>query len=186
MILNLAMKAKAKVKLPLAGHEHVIATAALIGNADAMITTSLHALVTAVSFAVPFAGFGGLGKADGKHRQTLKAAGSDFGIAPAIADIAVTLADCRDRDLAAHQAIAIKRAHESFEPLVAALNAAPSPANPLSQELLDQLIAIDRKPTRDRVYETKRIVSRLLKRLPLVDSALAARRLAKLQSSVAR
>ncbi len=176
------------IQFAASGSEEVLATAALIGNAGGIITTSLHALVSAVSFGVPFAGFGGEGKVDGKHRQTLAAAGVEQGVTPQMQELSKTLEDSMSKDHLGARDIAKTRALKGFDALVTdiedcagGVSSAPAP---VPDELVEAVLAVDRQPTLNRVWEAKRGLLRFIKKLPAAEKALATRRRSRLLRDV--
>ncbi|WP_407875161.1 polysaccharide pyruvyl transferase family protein [Qipengyuania nanhaisediminis] len=174
------------VQLPLPGHADVDATAALIGMSGGVVSSSLHALVTAVSFGVPFAGYGGKGKSAGKHRQTLLAAGIDFGVVTDVSQLAATLGEVRKQDLEAVREEAIGRALSGFDRLVASISEGEREARPMPADLIECLVEQDRAPTRHLGQEAKRLILRMLKSVPAIAAALETRHRAKLLKIVSK
>ena len=72
-------------------------TAAMIGCASGVLTSSLHVAVTSVSFAVPCAVLGH--SMDGKHQGTLSTVGLTDAVTTKISDLPVILSRMVDRDL---------------------------------------------------------------------------------------
>lgn len=174
-----------RVCLPPLASKDVVATASLLGMSAGVITSSLHACVTAVSFGVPFAGFVGNGKADGKHRQTLLAAGVDYGMAMEIEDLAQTFANSSNQDCAAAQSLAIERSMKGLEPLVNGLRHNEKASRPLSQATIDAMLFHDTGPTRNLRLELKRTILRWANRSQLLTDLLVARRRARIRRKTA-
>ena len=181
--------ADAMIQFPEPGSEEVLATASLIGNSAGIITTSLHALVSAVSFGVPFAGFGGEGKVDGKHRQTLAVAGVEHGVTAHMQDLADTIEHSLSKDHLQTRDTAIARALAGLDALVADIlsqqNGMASKPMPMPPEVIEEVLAADRQPTLNRRWEIKRGLLRFIKRLPAAEKALATRRRSRLLRDVA-
>lgn len=171
----------ARVQLPELASKDIIATAALLGQSCGVITSSLHALVTATSFGVPITGYVGKGKGNGKHRQSLLAAGVDFGMAMGISDIAETFAHCQAQNLDASRKEAIKRALAGFEELSASLKMRRGPAQPLDAKSVEAVLLHDTAPTRDLRSEVKRTILRWAKKSSVLDGLLTARRRARVR-----
>lgn len=177
--------AQERVCLPPMASKDVVATAALLGMSGGVITSSLHACVTAVSFGVPFAGFVGNGKADGKHRQTLLAAGVDYGMAMKIEDLAKTFASSAGQDCGARQARAIERAMAGFETLATGLEQDQRCSKPLAQDTIDAVLLHDTAPTQNLRSEFKRTILRWANKSELLASLLLARRRARVRRKTA-
>jgi len=180
---------EAAIQFPKPGSEEVLATAALIGNSAGIMTSSLHALVSAVSFGIPFAGFGGEGKVDGKHRQTLAAAGTQHGVAAHMKELSDALAKSMSQDHSDARVVAIERALKGLDPLVADIeghrDGRSQTPSPMPQDLIEEVLATDRQPTLNRAWEVKRQLLRFIKRLPIAEKALATRRRSRLLADAA-
>jgi hypothetical protein len=168
------------VQFPGDGHMHVLTTAALIGSSGGIVTSSLHAMVTAVSFGVPFACYPGAGKKNGKHAQTLRAVGLSDGIALRMDDIASAFDATWPLDRMASRQHAVAIAREHFAELVAALRSPAKASGPLPAELVEEIFAIDRRITRQPVTEAKRFTLRALQRWSFTRQLLQKRRRARL------
>lgn len=175
MLIELGVSAK-DVHLAPAASKDIIATAALLGMSGGVITSSLHACVTAASFGTAFAGYVGKGKGNGKHRQTLLAAGIDYGMSMDIPDIEATFANSHAQDRQASRSEAITRAVVGFEGLVKALWARQGPAQKLSQATIDAVVNHDTAPTRHLRSEVKRTILRWAKKSDILAGMLTARR----------
>lgn len=154
----------------------VTATAAMLGMSAGIITSSLHACVTAVSFGLPFASFVGNGKADGKHQQTLLAAGVDYGMAMGITDLAMTFDNSSGQDCSERKVAAIERALSGFEPLTQGVQLDQRSARQLSSKTIDAVLLHDTAPTRNLRLELKRTILRWVNKSELLASLLLARR----------
>ncbi|MEP1422967.1 MAG: polysaccharide pyruvyl transferase family protein [Erythrobacter sp.] len=177
--------AENRVCLPPLASKDVIATAALLGMSAGVITSSLHACVTAVSFGVPFAGFVGNGKADGKHRQTLLAAGVNYGMAMEIGDLAQIFADSSNQDCAIQQSLAIERSMKGLMPLVEGLRHDRRASSPLQQTTIDAMLFHDKRPTRHLRLEFKRTILRWANKSHFLAGLLVARRRARMRRKTA-
>lgn len=158
-----------RVQFPALGHQEVTATAALLGGSAGVITSSLHAIVTAVSFGVSFAGFVGSGSATSKQRQSLLAAGVTFGISPTLAELATTFQLSLKQDMAGIRRRAIDGALSHFDALLNAMNAPSTSSSPISSSEIDEAITIDRMATKNVKREVKRTILRLSKNIPILD-----------------
>lgn len=158
-----------RVQFPAPGHQEVTATAALLGGSAGVITSSLHAIVTAVSFGVPFAGFVGTGSATSKQRQTLLAAGVPFGISPTIAEIAATFQVSLAQDMESVRRNAIDGALRDFDALWNAMNAPSESRSLVPPSEIDEAITIDRLATKNVKRELKRTILRWSKNIPVLD-----------------
>lgn len=168
------------VQFPGDGHKHVLTTAALIGSSGGIVTSSLHAMVTAVSFGVPFACFPGAGKKNGKHAQTLRAVGLSNGIALQMGEITAAFDATWPLDHEASRAHAVVIARAHFGELVDALGQPAKASGHLPAELIADIYAIDRGITRQPVTEAKRIALRTLQRWSVTRELLEKRRRARL------
>lgn len=177
--------AEHRVCLPPLASKDVIATAALLGMSAGVITSSLHACVTAVSFGVPFAGFVGNGKADGKHRQTLLAAGVDYGMAMEIGDLAQTFAESSNQDCTATRSLAIERSMKGLEPLVHGLRHDGPASRPLPQATIDAMLFHDTGATANLRLELKRTLLRWANKSQFLTGLLLARRRARIRRKAA-
>ncbi len=175
-----------RVALAPEGSANVIATAALIGQSVGLVTSSLHASVTAASFGLPFASFTGRGKAVGKHRQTLLAAGIDYGIATSISDLSSTFVHASKEDTLAARDEAIARARRGFQPLLRALRNPTPRVMPMADETIAAVLVADREKTKDWRFEAKRLILRILGRSRLAGRLLAARRRNRILSGLQR
>jgi len=171
----------ARVQLPPLASKDVISTAALLGMSGGVITSSLHALVTATSFGRAFAGYVGKGKGNGKHRQSLLAAGVDYGMSMDIADIAATFIHAQAQDPNASRTEAIARAMAGFDDLTASLERDRGSHQALAQETIDAVLLHDTAPTRDLRLEMKRTILRWSNKSPFLASLLVARRRARVK-----
>lgn len=153
-----------RIAFPATGSEDVLATAALLGCSGGLVTSSLHALVTAVSFGVPFAGYVGEGSANSKHRQTLLTAGVDFGIAPTMSAISDVFRAAKAQDLEGARNTAIKSALRDFDGLMEAMAAPSSSRSPIPDAAITEAMTLDLLPTRSFKFEVKRFILRLSKR----------------------
>lgn len=162
----------------------IISTAAILGMSAGVITSSLHACVTAVSFGLPFAGYVGKGKAEGKHRQTLMAAGVDFGMAmtiPAICDIFV---ESVGQDRENNRKAAITTALKAFDSLAQSLERQKGPTKSLSQDTVEKLLLLDLVPTKNWRAELKRTILRWAKKSDVCAKILNARVQARVRRSI--
>ena len=177
---------EARVHLPPYESKDIIATAALLGMSGGVITSSLHACVTAASFGAPFAGYVGKGKGNGKHRQTLLAAGIDYGMAMDIPDISRTFADALQQDRDASRKEAISRGLVGFEELAESLKVRRGSPKVLTQAAIDAVLLHDTAPTRDLRFETKRTILRFAKKSAFLAGLLTARRRARMRQGTAQ
>lgn len=175
---------EADVRVAPDASKDIIATAALLGMSGGVITSSLHACVTAVSFGVPFAGFVGAGKAEGKHRQTLLAAGVDFGMSMTIPQIHETFMESLAKDRSNRRKVAIAKALEAFDVLAKSLEKRRGSAGSLSDDTIKVLLHIDREPSRDLAVELKRSLLRWLRKSDLLGNVLNARQRARIRRSI--
>jgi Polysaccharide pyruvyl transferase len=174
-----------QVQLPPVQSKDVIATAAMLGLSGGVITSSLHACVTAASFGAPFAGYVGKGKGNGKHRQTLLAAGVDFGMSMDINDIFETFAYALKQDRQASRTEAISRALNGFDELVYDLNAKRGSSVLVSEATIDAVLRHDTAPTRDLRFEAKRTILRLANKSLFLAGILTERRRARMRKGAA-
>lgn len=180
LLIELGVNAS-DVHLPPVESKDIIATAALLGMSGGVITSSLHACVTAASFGTAFAGYVGKGKGNGKHRQTLLAAGIDYGMSMDIPDILDTFANSHAQDRQASRSEAIKRAIAGFEGLAGAISSPQGPAQELAQSTIDAVINHDTAPTRHLRSEVKRTILRWAKKSDFLAGLLTARRRARVR-----
>lgn len=185
ILIGLGMD-EAKVQLPPYESKDVIATAALLGMSGGVVTSSLHALVTASSFGAPFAGYVGKGKGNGKHRQTLLAAGIDYGMSMDIPDILETFAHAKTQDRQASRDEAIARALKGFEEVAAGVEGERSTPKALDQEVIDAVLLHDTEPTRDLRFEVKRTILRFANKSDFLAGLLMARRRAAMRAGTAQ
>jgi hypothetical protein len=169
-----------RVQFPGEGHQDVLATAALIGSSSGVVTSSLHAMVTAVSFGIPFACFPGAGKKNGKHAQTLKAVNLFDGIALEIGAIASAFDATCQLDRVASREHAIAEAKQDFSEFAVALGNPVKAHGPLPADLIEEIIAIDRSITRQPILEAKRFALRTLERWSFSKQLLKKRRRARI------
>lgn len=169
------------VHLPPLASKDIIATASLLGLSGGVITSSLHALVTATSFGVPFCGYVGEGKGNGKHRQSLRAAGVEYGMAMDLKGISATFAASLAADRRASRDEAIKRGLAGFASLAEGLQQKRGAAKPLAQTTIDAVLRHDTAPTKDLRSEAKRTILRWAKKSDLLSGLLIARRRARVR-----
>nr|WP_298336243.1 polysaccharide pyruvyl transferase family protein [uncultured Erythrobacter sp.] len=162
----------------------VIATAALLGMSGGVITSSLHACVTAAAFGTPFAVYAGKDQEDGKHRQTLLAAGIDYGIARDMLSIATTFANSVRRNREAVRQKASALALQGIDQLADKLAIRHEQARSLSQEAIDAVLLHDTAPTRQLHWETKRTILRWLQKSDFLAKLLVSRHRARLRRGV--
>lgn len=79
------------------GRVNVKQTAAILGTADSVVSTSLHAAVTGIAFARPVAVLAH--SLSGKHQGTLALAGVESAVATSVADLDAALAYSQSLDL---------------------------------------------------------------------------------------
>ena len=174
-----------RVYLPPQESKDVIATAALLGMSGGVITSSLHACVTAASFGAPFAGYVGQGKGEGKHRQTLLAAGIDYGMSMDIPDISDTFAHAKQQDRQASRQEAIARAIDGFDELIEDLSVGHRSPRELEEATIEAVLLDDTAPTRDLRFEAKRTILRIAKKSAFLADLLTARRRNRMRQGTA-
>ena len=168
------------------GSQDIIATAAILGMSGGVITSSLHACVTAASFGVPFATYVGDGKGEGKHRQTLLASGISNGMAMEVSELAATFADSVEQDRKTSQRQVVKRALHGLDRLVASLVNDPASATPLSPATIEAVLFHDTMPTRDLRSEVKRTILRWINKSDFLAAFLAANRRSRIRRGIAQ
>lgn len=162
----------------------IISTAAMLGMSAGVITSSLHACVTAVSFGLPFAGYVGKGKAEGKHRQTLMAAGIDFGMAMTIREICDKFSESIAQDRENNRKAAITAALEAFDSLAKSLERQKGLTKSLSQDTVEKLLLLDLAPTKNWKAEFKRTVLRWVRKSDVCAEILNVRLQARVRRSI--
>lgn len=172
------------VQLPPRESKDIMATAAILGMSAGIVTSSLHACVTAASFGRPFAGYVGKGKADGKHRQTLMAAGIEYGMAMTISEIPNAFTESIDQDRENNRETAIKAALQAFDNLAQSLERRQGPANSLSGDTIEKLLLVDRAPTKNWKAELKRMILRTVRKSDFFAKILNARLQARVRRSI--
>lgn len=142
----------------------VLDTAAVIAGCDGFIGTSLHGAVAAVSFAKPKAIL--TKSIDGKHAQTLIAAGADGAACTAINDIPATFRANLAINHAAERAEACRRAARDFSLLCNAICSASADKNPVSTALVAEIAGRDQAPAKILTVRIKRALFGLMRRKP--------------------
>ncbi|VVT02305.1 polysaccharide pyruvyl transferase family protein [Erythrobacter sp. EC-HK427] len=176
--LQLAAKAIARRAPDLAGRviapeanlRPVLDTAAIIAASAGVVTSSLHAAVTAAAFGLPLAVYPGRGGAHGKHSQTLLAAGVTDGIALTIGDLDNTFAASQASDRLAQTSIARQRAKEGFDALCAAISGDARTTGPVAEADLAELIRLDRVAMTPAA-SARRALRRIAHRFPHLRAA---------------
>lgn len=185
VLIELGLDAE-EVQLPPLESKDVIATAAMLGMSAGVITSSLHACVTAASFGVSFAGYVGKGKGNGKHRQTLLAAGVDYGMSMDISNISETFSHALKQDRQSSRNEAITRALRGFDELVQELQTKRDLPSTLSQTTIDAVLLHDTAPTRDLRFEAKRTILRLANKSTFLAGLLTERRRTRMRQGPAQ
>ncbi|AKQ40992.2 hypothetical protein CP97_01400 [Aurantiacibacter atlanticus] len=146
--------------------QNVMDTAALIARSAGYIGTSLHGAVTAAAFALPMSVYSGHGKKNGKHYQTLLAAGIDDGVFHSLDDLADCFAASGASDLVARSKVAQDRARKSVEILSEAILAPKETRPPLDPADISAICQADRTTVSTCKERVKRRVFSLLRSFP--------------------
>lgn len=172
------------VKLPPYESKDILATAALLGMSGGVITSSLHACVTAASFGAPFTCYVGKGQSNGKHRQTLLAAGIEYGMADDLPSIAKTFAYSAAQDREASRQTAIGEALSGLQRLIDDLAQYPARSRELAAETVEAVLIHDKAPTRGLRSEAKRTILRWIKKSDFLTQLLEESRRTKLRRGI--
>lgn len=167
---------KSRVVLAPDGSENIIATAAILGKSAGVVTSSLHATVTAVSFGKPFATLVGTGRSNSKHRQTLLTVGIDYGMALEIENLVAVYAHALEQDGNRARKEAVELAKRDFAPVLQLLEAPERQTRLIPAKALERVLERDRKGTQDFRFEAKRRVLRMMNRFKPTAKLLTMRR----------
>lgn len=176
--------AETDVQLPNTASKDVISTAAMLGKSAGVITTSLHACVTAASFGVPFAAFAGHNKGNGKHRQSLLVAGIEYGISPDIPSLSQTFNFAMQQDCEVAQETAISRALAGFDEFAKMVAIPQEPTKTLSSDVVDAVVLLDTAPTQNLRFELKRTILRWMSKSRILAGLLGSRQRARIRRRV--
>ena len=170
------------------GRINVKDTAAIIGGSAGYIGSSLHGAVTAVAFAKPLAVLGH--SMDGKHAGSLEAVGITGAVTTTPAGLPACFATTAASDLTAARMRAQTAARASFDKLLGALDSIAETDPVTAQKAQDAARALHQWET-DQVpafskAEIKRVLLRLLHRMPAISKPYRALRIRQKMARAAR